>query len=80
MRKLILIILLSTNQLKAQYIPTWNNDIACIIYSRCASCHNANGIAPFSLIDYNDAVNYSPGIQIAVSNKIMPPWPPDPTY
>ena len=77
----LLLILFITSTAKAQtYIPTWSDDIACIFYSRCTSCHNANGIAPFSLIDYNDAVAYATGIQTAVNSKYMPPWPPDVSY
>ncbi len=71
--KLLLILLITSTANAQTYIPTWSDDIACIFYSRCTSCHNANGIAPFSLIDYNDAVAYSTGIQTAVNSKYMPP-------
>ena len=30
--------------------PTFANDIARIVYSRCAPCHHADGPAPFSLV------------------------------
>lgn len=60
--------------------PTWADDVACILYSHCTNCHNDNGVAPFSLMTYNDASYYALDIQIAVNQDYMPPWPPDPDY
>ena len=60
--------------------PTWSADVACIVYSHCASCHNPNGIAPFSLSSYADAYTYRYAIQGAVMSGHMPPWPPDASY
>ncbi len=60
--------------------PTWAEDVACIVYSHCTSCHNPNGSGPFSLLDFNDAVNRSNSIKFQVSNKTMPPWPVDNHY
>lgn len=60
--------------------PTWADDIACIVYSHCTSCHNPNGSGPFSLLDFNDAVLHSSGIKYQVENKLMPPWPVDNNY
>jgi hypothetical protein len=61
-------------------IATWNNNIACILYTRCTSCHNDGGIAPFSLMTYGDATAAAFGMQHAVNTGSMPPWPPDPNY
>ena len=55
-------------------------NFANIIYSKCSSCHNLNGIAPFSLMSYSDAVDNASDIKDAVQNQSMPPWPPDPAY
>ena len=63
-----------------QSVPTWSENIACILYTRCTSCHNPAGIAPFSLVDYADASGAAAGIQDAVSGNRMPPWPPDAGY
>lgn len=60
--------------------PYWAEDVAPILYANCTKCHNPNGIAPFSLITYGDAVNESSNIQTAVQNRTMPPWPPDTGY
>jgi hypothetical protein len=59
---------------------TWNENIACIMYTRCTSCHHEGGIAPFSLMTYEDAVATAFGVLQSVNNGSMPPWPPDPNY
>jgi hypothetical protein len=64
---------------KAQ-TPTWAQDIAPIFYANCTSCHNTSGIAPFSLLTYNDAVAEASSIDQAVGVGHMPPWPPDVNY
>lgn len=58
----------------------WSTDIAPILYNNCASCHRPSGIAPFSLLTYQDASIYGSAIAGAVSARRMPPWPPDPEY
>ncbi|MFI5217863.1 MAG: T9SS type A sorting domain-containing protein [Bacteroidia bacterium] len=60
--------------------PTWADNIACILYTRCTGCHNSNGIAPFPLMTYLDAANNSSMMQIRVNQRLMPPWPPDENY
>lgn len=65
---------------KATAQVTWSNDVASIIYTNCSKCHNSNGIAPFPLMSYQDAADHALGIESAVQDKHMPPWPPDPTY
>jgi len=54
---------------------TWNQDIAPIFFEHCGKCHHEGGIAPSSLLTYNDAlsqpysilgvieVHYAPGSQ-----------------
>ena len=60
--------------------PTWSSDIAPILYANCTSCHHNGGIAPFSLMTYQDAQTWAFDINYAVTNRIMPPWPADPNY
>jgi hypothetical protein len=59
---------------------TWSADIAPIIYKNCSNCHNSNGIAPFELMNYQDASQNGTDIKDQVLGGIMPPWPPDPSY
>lgn len=60
--------------------PNWSSDIASIVYSNCTKCHHEGGLAPFSLMSYQDAFNYRFSMSNAVSSKTMPPWPPDAHY
>ncbi len=76
----IMLALIASTQSNAQEGATWSGQIACIIYSHCSTCHNDGGIAPFSLMSYQDAQASRFAIQHVVTNRIMPPWPPDPSY
>ena len=64
----------------AAQTATWNDNVACILYTRCTSCHHEGGIGPFSLMTYDDATAAAFGMQYAVNAGTMPPWPPDHTY
>jgi hypothetical protein len=35
-------------------VPTFEKDIAPIVYGNCTKCHNPNGIAPFSLTNFEN--------------------------
>jgi len=59
----------------SQETPDWNRDISCIIHSHCGSCHNDNGVAPFSLIDYDDVFNRRFLVMDNILSGEMPPWP-----
>jgi hypothetical protein len=75
------LLLLGATQTKAQTpVPTWSENVACILYSNCTTCHHDGGIAPFSLMTYQDAMVASFGVMNAVNSGAMPPWPPDRGY
>jgi hypothetical protein len=59
---------------------TWSNNAAEVIFNKCTSCHNPGGIAPFSLLTYNDAYTYRIGILSSVGGNTMPPWTADTSY
>ncbi|MBP7272298.1 MAG: T9SS type A sorting domain-containing protein [Saprospiraceae bacterium] len=65
-----------------QDAPTWSDDVACIIYSHCSSCHNPNGIGAeqLLLLSYADAYAARFSILDAIESREMPPWPPDQSY
>ena len=55
---------------------TFSHDVAPILYRSCASCHRANGVAPFRLITYEDAAKRAALIATVTRKRYMPPWLP----
>ena len=78
-KALLIFALFVATQASAQG-PYWAEDVAPILYQNCTKCHNASGIAPFSLMTYSDAANEATNIKQAVTGRTMPPWPPDTAY
>jgi mono/diheme cytochrome c family protein len=60
----------NTNTTYAQVAP--------ILQARCASCHNPQGGAPFNLLTYEDAKQWSGQILEVTQSRYMPPWLPAP--
>jgi tetratricopeptide (TPR) repeat protein len=56
------------------------NDIAPILYHRCAACHHPGGSGPFSLLAYRDARKRAAQIAAVTKSRFMPPWLPEPGY
>jgi hypothetical protein len=56
--------------------PTWYRDVGPIVQARCQACHTSGGIAPFPLLEYEDAVSVHARMATAVRAGAMPPWPP----
>ena len=58
MRRLVGILsvwLLSSAGMVRAEVPTYNKDIAPILWKNCAGCHRPGEIGPFSLLTYKDA-------------------------
>ncbi len=60
--------------------PTFNKDIAPILYANCTTCHRAGEVAPMSLMTYKDARPWARSIAAKVADGTMPPWHADPQY
>jgi hypothetical protein len=60
--------------------PTFNQDVAPILYENCATCHRAGEVAPFPLLTYQDAAKRAPLIALATEKRFMPPWKPEPGF
>src|SRR5438105_717840 len=60
--------------------PTFNADIAPILYQNCATCHRAGEIAPMSLMSYKEVRPWAKSIKAKVVAREMPPWAADPHY
>jgi hypothetical protein len=56
--------------------PTFSHDVAPILYRECAVCHRAGGVAPFSLLTYQDAAKRAGLIAAVTAKHFMPPWLP----
>ena len=60
--------------------PTYNQDIAPILYKNCAGCHRPGEVAPFSLLTYADTVRRADLIATVTRARIMPPWKAEPGH
>ncbi len=63
--------------------PTWHQQVKPIVDGRCVRCHQAGGIAPFSLETYANAAGAAQSLASAVESGSMPPWgagPADVSY
>src|SRR5262245_15146834 len=60
--------------------PTFNKDVAPIMYRNCVSCHRDGEIAPMSLISYKEVRPWAKAIREKVVSREMPPWHPDPAH
>jgi hypothetical protein len=60
--------------------PTFNKDIAPILYENCATCHRPGEVAPFSLLTYQDASKRASLIATVTQKRYMPPWKPEPGF
>jgi hypothetical protein len=56
--------------------PTFSVDVAPVLYRHCASCHRPGGVAPFSLLTYEDASKRAKLIAAVTRKGFMPPWLP----
>src|ERR1700758_1801835 len=68
------------NPTKPKEAITYAKQVSRIVQDRCQTCHHAGTAAPFSLLTYDDAVNWSDTIREVLADKRMPPWHADPRY
>ena len=57
--------------------PTWSSNIAKTMYTHCTSCHRDGGIAPFSLMKYEEVASKKNSVLQAITSRSMPPYPAD---
>ena len=82
MKRLILPGLVLFSSLANAQAPTWADDVACIVYSHCTSCHHVGGISgeALDLTTYSAAFYAREDMAGYTAQRVMPPWPPDPNY
>ncbi|HEY2838051.1 MAG TPA: redoxin domain-containing protein [Pirellulales bacterium] len=54
--------------------PTFNRDIAPILFAKCAECHRPGEVAPFALLTYSDAAKRADFLAQVTHSRKMPPW------
>src|SRR5438128_1621424 len=57
---------------------TFSEDVFPIVKDHCGGCHVAGGIAPMSLLTYEDARPWAESIRLELTTGHMPPWYGDP--
>jgi mono/diheme cytochrome c family protein len=60
--------------------PTFNKDVAPILYKNCSNCHRPGEVAPFALLTYDDAAKRAKQIAAITTSRVMPPWKATPGY
>jgi hypothetical protein len=60
--------------------PTFNEDVAPIVFKNCVPCHRPGEAGPFPLLTYQDVWKKAKTIAAVTQDRYMPPWPADPTY
>jgi hypothetical protein len=54
----------------------FNEDIFPLVRDRCGRCHVEGGVAPMSLMTYDDALPWAESLRIELLNEEPPPWHP----
>ena len=53
---------------------TYNDDVFPIVRDHCTPCHTSGGVAPMSLMTYDDAFPWGESIRAELIADHMPPW------
>jgi hypothetical protein len=53
---------------------TFSENVAPIIFNKCAGCHRPGEAAPFSLLNYDDVRKRAKLIATVTESRYMPPW------
>src|SRR4051812_5598214 len=61
---------------RSSHTPTFAEDVAPIVFDKCASCHHPGEAAPFNLLTYDDVKHRARQIVDVTQKRFMPPWLP----
>jgi tetratricopeptide (TPR) repeat protein/mono/diheme cytochrome c family protein len=59
---------------------TFSRDVAPILFEHCVVCHRPGGVAPMSLMSYQEIRPWARAIAEQVGARRMPPWKPEPGH
>jgi mono/diheme cytochrome c family protein len=60
--------------------PTFNHDVAPILFNKCATCHRAGAGGPMALTSFKEVRPWARDIKTRVQKREMPPWSADPRW
>jgi hypothetical protein len=69
-----------TAQRSTGFVPTFNRDVAPIIFDKCVTCHRPQQVAPMSFMSYREVRPWARAIKTKVAKGEMPPWFADPRF
>jgi hypothetical protein len=80
-KALLLCLLIGSAFAASAHEPTlsrfsYRDDVRPLFLSHCAGCHRASGVAPMSLLEYQQAVPWANAIKLALLDGRMPPFLP----
>ena len=56
-------------------VVTFHKHVEPLLQKHCQRCHHPDDVAPFSLMNFDEAFSWADDIREFVSSKKMPPWP-----
>src|SRR6476469_3935717 len=65
---------------QAPRTPTFNADVATIVFEKCASCHRPGAVGAMPLTNYREVRPWARSIKSRVVKREMPPWSADPRF
>jgi len=68
--------LITGSDIAAEAAPTFNKDVAPVLFAHCSSCHRPGEVGPFSLFTYADAKKRGKQLAEVTAKRVMPPWKP----
>jgi len=76
---LVILIVVAASSIPLGHAPiasrwNYNEHLFPILRDRCGRCHNEGGVAPMSLVTYEDAYPWAQSIREEVLGLRMPPW------
>src|ERR1051325_11408706 len=75
-----LLLAIATGALSASAATvTFNEQIAPIVYDKCAGCHRPGESGPFPLTSYQEVAKRGKLIAAVTAKRYMPPWHAEPS-
>lgn len=74
------LLVFSSSKSGAAATPTFDKDVAPILFAHCARCHRPGQVAPFPLLTYHDVAKRASLIATLTASHYMPPWKPVPGF